>query len=64
MKDNKDAYQSALEGAGVPANLAAQCAEIVASDDPDEPNLGRTEQDQHLIDSAMTWMEAQGFFSR
>lgn len=64
MEDNKQAYQSALESAGVPTNLASQCAEIVAKDDPDQPNLGRTEDDQHLIDSSMEWMKAQGFFNR
>lgn len=52
----KQAAQKALSGAGVPVNLAAQCAEIVAKDDPDQPNLGRTESDQHLINSSMQWM--------
>ena len=57
-------YQQALENAGVPVNLASQCAEIVAKDDASKPNLGRTEADQHLIDSSMEWMKAKGFFSR
>lgn len=61
---NQNAYQSALEGAGVPTNLAAHCAEIVAKDDPTKPNLGRTDEDQHLIDSSMEWMKAKGFFDR
>lgn len=58
------AYESALANAGVPVNLASQCAEIVAKDNPSEPNLGRTEEDQHLIDSSMEWMKAKGFFAR
>ena len=60
----QNAYQSALEGAGVPVNLAAQCAEIVVNDDASKPNLGRSEEDQHLIESSMTWMQAKGFFDR
>lgn len=65
----RQAYESALTGAGVPQNLASQCAEIVAKDDPTKENLGRTRNDQHLINSSMTWMralrdevQAKGFF--
>ena len=58
------AYQIALEGAGVPTNLASLCAEIVAEDDPSKPDLGRTKEDQHLITSSMEWMKAKGFFDR
>ena len=58
------AYESALTGAGVPQTLASKCAEIVANDDPTKENLGRTKDDQHLIDSSMTWMQAKGFFKR
>ena len=60
----RQAYQSALTNAGVPVSLAAQCAEIVANDDPSKHNLGRTEDDQHLIDSSIEWMKAKGFFKR
>ncbi len=60
----REAYESALTNAGVPVTLAAQCAEIVARDDASKPNLGRTEADQHLIDSSMEWMKAKGFFDR
>ncbi len=52
----KQAAEKALKDAGVPTNLANQCAEIVAKDDPSKPNLGRTESDQHLINSSMEWM--------
>jgi hypothetical protein len=62
--DLRQAYQLALEGAGVPVNLAAQCAEITAKDDASKPNLGRSADDQHLIDSSMEWMKAKGFFER
>jgi len=65
MNDSfKQAAEKGLIDAGVPANLAAQCAEIVAKDDPAKENLGRTESDQHLIKSSMTWMKAKGFFDK
>lgn len=56
------AYQTALEGAGVPPNLASQCASILVKDDPTQSDLGRSQQDQHLINSSMAWMLANGFF--
>jgi hypothetical protein len=65
MNDSlKEAAEKALKDAGVPVNLASLCAEIVAKDDPSLPNLGRTEADQHLIDSSMKWMQAKGFFEQ
>jgi hypothetical protein len=65
MNDSlKQAAQKGLIDAGVPINLAAQCAEIVAKDDPTQPNLGRTQEEQHLINSSMTWMKAKGFFDK
>ncbi len=64
MDEVSQAYKLALESAGVPLNLATQCAEIVAKDNPSKPNLGRTEEDQHLIDSSMEWMKANVFFTR
>lgn len=63
-KPLQKAAQKALSDAGVPVNLATQCAEIVAKDDPSKPNLGRTQEEQHLINSSMTWMKAKGFFDR
>jgi hypothetical protein len=56
------AYEEALTGAGVPVNLASLCAEIVANDDASKPDLGRSVDDQHLINSSMEWMKAKGFF--
>lgn len=58
----RQAYYSALTNAGVPVTLAVQCAQIVAKDDASKSNLGRTEADQHLIDSSMQWMKAKGVF--
>jgi hypothetical protein len=60
----KQAAEKALSGAGVPVNLATQCAEIVAKDDPTKENLGRTQAEQHLINSSMTWMQTKGFFDK
>jgi hypothetical protein len=60
----KQAAEKALSDAGVPVNLANQCAEIIAKDDPEQPNLGRTESDQHLVNSSLPWMKAKGFFDK
>jgi hypothetical protein len=57
--DLRQSYQEQLEGAGVPVNLAAQCAEIVAKDDASKPDLGRSENDQHLMASAWEWLKAK-----
>ena len=34
---------------GVPTNLANSAAEILAKDDGNKPNLGRSEEDQKII---------------
>ena len=60
----RQSYQTQLQNAGVPVNLATQCAEIIAKDDAAKPDLGRTEDDQHLIDSSMEWLKAKGHFER
>ncbi len=65
MNDSlKQAAEKGLIDAGVPINLASQCAEIVAKDDPTKENLGRTQAEQHLINSSMTWMQTKGFFDK
>jgi hypothetical protein len=65
MNDSlKEAAERALREAGVPVNLASLCAEIVAKDDPSLPNLGRTQEEQQLINSSMQWMQAKGFFEQ
>jgi hypothetical protein len=60
----KQAAEKGLIDAGVPVNLATQCAEIVAKDDPTKDNLGRTQEEQHLINSSMEWMKSKSFFDR
>lgn len=65
MNDSlKEAAEKALKDAGVPVNLASVCAEIVAKDDPSLPDLGRTQEEQQLINSSMEWMQAKGFFQQ
>ncbi len=65
MNDSlKQAAEKGLIDAGVPINLASQCAEIVAKDDPAKENLGRTQEEQHLINSSMTWMQTKEFFDK
>lgn len=65
MNDSlKEAALRALKDAGVPVNLASLCAEIVAKDDPSVPNLGRTQEEQQLINSSMEWMKAKGYFEQ
>ncbi len=65
MNDSlKQAAEKGLIDAGVPINLASECAEIVAKDDPAKENLGRTQEEQHLINSSMTWMQTKGFFDK
>jgi hypothetical protein len=60
----KQAAEKALSDAGVPVNLAVQCAEIVAKDDPTKENLGRTQEEQHLINSSMQWIKVKEFFDK
>jgi hypothetical protein len=57
--DLRQSYEAQLQNAGVPVNLAAQCAEVLATDDASKPELGRTEDDQHLIASAWEWLKAK-----
>lgn len=52
-------FLNTLIDAGVPINLANQCAVIVAKDDYTKPNLGRTEEEQHLINSSLQWLKAK-----
>jgi hypothetical protein len=59
MDDLKVKYQQALESVGVPVSLASQAAEIVAKDDPAKPDLGRTPEELHVVQSAYTWMVAK-----
>lgn len=45
----KKSYERALEGAGIPPEMATLVAEIINRDDPQKPDLGRSKEDQELI---------------
>jgi hypothetical protein len=50
----------ALTERGVPVSAAERASRVVANDQPQEPNLGRTKQDQQDVQDAMTWLKAKG----
>ncbi len=64
MPELQQSYKTQLEKAGIPTNLASQCAVIIAKDDPNKADLGRSKEDQHLITSSMEWMKAKGLFDQ
>lgn len=49
---SKRAFQNALISQGVDSDLADQAAEILANDDANKPNLGRTPEQQQIINQA------------
>ncbi|MFM6073635.1 MAG: hypothetical protein ACKPE1_11570 [Dolichospermum sp.] len=53
----KQAYQQALQNAGIPAELAAKAAEIVDQDDADKPNFGRSKKEQDLINQSIKFIK-------
>jgi len=48
-----NASVKALTENGVPENIAKQASVVVAKDDPDADNLGRTKEDQAVVNEAM-----------
>lgn len=54
-----EAFYKSLAENGVPLNLAKKAAQILASDDPDKPDLGRSPEDREIIKSAHIWYLAQ-----
>lgn len=62
MSRNQKHYEIAVEfftENGVPPSTAERAADVVAKDNPNQPNLGRTEEDQKTVNDAMTWMNAE-----
>lgn len=51
--------RNALTEHGVPITAAERAAQVVASDEATQPNLGRTHQDQKDVSDAMTWYWAK-----
>lgn len=52
----KQTYQQALEGAGIPSEIASKVAEIISRDDPKKPDLGRSKEDQELINNSLKFI--------
>ena len=52
----KQSYQQALEGAGIPSEIASKAAEIISRDDPQKPDLGRSKEDQELINQSIKFI--------
>lgn len=57
-----DASVKALTDNGVPSELAEKASQVVASDDPKQENLGRSEKDQDAVNTAMNhyWQHQKG----
>jgi hypothetical protein len=50
----------ACEESGVPEDLTYKAAAIIASDEAGAPNLGRTPQDQEIIDKVLPYLQSRG----
>lgn len=46
-------YQDAMQKAGMPKANAVKVAKILDKDDPIQPNLGRTKDEQDLINESV-----------
>lgn len=57
-----DASVKALTDNGVPEELAEKASQVVASDNPTQENLGRSEKDQDAVNTAMNhyWQHQRG----
>jgi hypothetical protein len=54
-----NASLKALTERGVPVSAAERASRVVANDQNQQPNLGRTDQDQQDVQDAMTWLNAK-----
>lgn len=54
-----DASMQFLTESGVPVSAAERASKVVAKDDPNKSDFGRTAQDQKDVTDAMTWMNAE-----
>jgi hypothetical protein len=62
MTTNPKLYEVSMQfltESGVPVSAAERASKVVANDDPEKPNFGRTNQDQKDVADAMTWMSAK-----
>ena len=53
----KKAYQQALESSGIPPEIASKAAEIISRDDPQKPDLGRSKDEQELINQSIKFIK-------
>lgn len=56
---NNDLYEAALQAilaAGAPESVAENAARVVASDDPNLENFGRTDEDQEAVQHAWFYL--------
>ena len=54
-----EASYKALTENSVPVNTADRASQVIASDDPDQENFGRSALDQQNVNDAMTWYWAK-----
>lgn len=57
---NNDIFHASLEALlehGCPAELATEASMIVANDDPEQDNLGRSEDDQYVINEVLPYLQ-------
>ncbi|MBC1238647.1 MULTISPECIES: hypothetical protein [Nostoc] len=52
-----NATVQALTDRGCPKDLAESAATVVANDDSSKPNLGRTQQDQKVIQETLPYLQ-------
>ena len=52
-----NSFLEALKDNGVPENIAEQAAVVVASDDALLPDLGRTPEDQLIVNEALNYYQ-------
>ena len=50
-------YRDSLKKAGMPEEIAAKAAKILDKDDPSQRNLGRTSDEQDLMNIAVTYIQ-------
>lgn len=55
---------NALTNNGCPTDLAQRAAQIVANDDPFLPDLGRTPEQQLLIQEALPYLQSGGIYDQ
>ncbi|GAX46395.1 hypothetical protein NIES4075_74190 [Tolypothrix sp. NIES-4075] len=50
----------ACEESGVPEDLTYKAAVIIATDEASKPNLGRTPEDQEIINQVLPYLQSRG----